>query len=756
MATLDNVWAMYMGLKDRRRQAERDQVADDKYAGQLQQQALGNIRADEQLRLNQGSSQRAVEAVNLEQKRYDSKANVRANQLTIQEQTIAQGGQQIAAGVLKAKTDRLKVTAPQAQKLVFSARKNGALQALNDPTQMPVVENLIAEVLEVNNFLPEGATFDGFEEIAGPSRDGKSTKVFVPMMEDANGQKMDIGQMLGGEGADAFTAEQIIDFIEAAGQANLGVNTSMALGSMAKAPEANAGESLTQQNLGTNSQGAGTQQTPPVVNQTETQTQSLANPNPQTDLTESASTYQTPEYNSVEAPLTNQQRVDELVLEAAAKYSDQASNLDPDIQKQLEDILLDDVMSMTGANINDAQQMIMESRRNGGGPAKEQFSGYTGLGFAEGTGRALGQAVDVVKGTVEDAKGKLVSTAPYSVEDAVEGLSDATSSFVDGFMGSKAETTPLAPSNISTTNVNANSSLNDKSSAKQEEKIKANPPTVEEQAQVQSNNIASVIQQQKDGKKRPTQAQRDDRALDLAIRTANGETFTAKQKESYMNTGFLEGTKVSNVTIGYNDYEQHIDQYGVVSYKQMGLSGAAITAMNKADVALTETQIKATEEWWKKAAPYALSAAGVPVTDGDKGKANLGEYMNQKDFHLTAQHFMNLHVSSLAPILGFDPRNGPQDRGQERLLTGVMTAYAKAVQASKSGDVNYSNANSFSAFLKAHSAESGAYLINNKLVHIDEQVDIEMDALQAQGIQGNRAEIRAEQITTLKAMQGPV
>ena len=43
MATLDNVWAMYMGLKDRRRQAERDQVADDKYADQLQQQSLGNM-----------------------------------------------------------------------------------------------------------------------------------------------------------------------------------------------------------------------------------------------------------------------------------------------------------------------------------------------------------------------------------------------------------------------------------------------------------------------------------------------------------------------------------------------------------------------------------------------------------------------------------------------------------------------------------------------------------------------------------------
>ena len=749
MATLDNVWAMYMGLKDRRRQAERDQVADDKYADQLQQQALGNIRADEQLRLNQEAAERAKEAVTLEQTRWDGLAGQRANEKTLQEQNITQGKQTIAASALKDKTDRLKVTATQAQKLVFSARKNGALQALNDPTQMPIVENLIAEVLEVNNFLPDGTTFAGFEEIAGPGRDGKSTRVFVPMMEDANGQKTDIGQMLGGEGADAFTAEQIIDFIEGAGQANLGVNTSMALDSVAKAPEANAGESLTP-NLGTNAQGTATQQTSPVVNQTETETQSLANSNPVVDDPASGASDPSAVANPVEVPLTNQQRVDELVLEAAAKYSDQASNLDPDIQKQLEDILLDDVMSMTGANINDAQQMIIESRRNSGAVREDFMPGYTGLSKSGGIGRALGQAVDFVRDT------------PLVGDQMKQYVGDMGSSFVDAFTGSDADaatTTPLVSANITQPKIDAKSSLNDKTSAKQEEKIKAKPPTVEEQAQVQSNNIASVIQQQKDGKKRPTQAQRDDRALDLAIRTANGETFTAKQKESYMNTGFLEGTKVANVTIGYNDYEQHINQYGVVSYKKMGLSGAAITAMNKADVALNEAQIKETEEWWKKAAPYALSAAGVTVTDGDKGtgKANIGAYMNQNDFHLTAQHFMNLHVSSLAPILGFDPRNGPQDRGQERLLTGVMTAYAKAVQASKSGDVNYSNANSFSAFLKAHSAESGSYLIGNRLINVENEIDKKVEAQIAQGQQptgDDIAQLRAELITEFKKAQG--
>jgi hypothetical protein len=179
---------------------------------------------------------------------------------------------------------------------------------------------------------------------------------------------------------------------------------------------------------------------------------------------------------------------------------------------------------------------------------------------------------------------------------------------------------------------------------------------------------------------------------------------------------------------------------------------------------LSETQIAETEKWWKKAAPYALSAAGVTVTDGDKGtgKANIGAYMNQKDFHLTAQHFMNLHVSSLAPILGFDPRNGPQDRGQERLLTGVMTAYAKAVASSPSGKINYSKANSFSAFLKAHSAESGNYLMNikgkDRLINIDTAIDdqIKLEAAQGKPLRSGDelAQLRAELITEFKKAQG--
>ena len=49
MAALDNVWAMYMGLKDRRRQKERDDVADD---NEILPHSLGemesiNVRASE-------------------------------------------------------------------------------------------------------------------------------------------------------------------------------------------------------------------------------------------------------------------------------------------------------------------------------------------------------------------------------------------------------------------------------------------------------------------------------------------------------------------------------------------------------------------------------------------------------------------------------------------------------------------------------------------------------------------------------------
>jgi hypothetical protein len=647
----------------------------------------------------------------------------------------------------------LKITGEQAQKLVFSARKNGALKALNDPTQMPIVENLIAEVLEVNNFLPEGTTFAGFEEIAGPGRDGKSTKVFVPMMEDANGQKTDIGQMLGGEGADAFTAEQIIDFIEGAGQANLGVNTSMALDSVAKAPEANAGEPLTP-NLGTNAQGTATQQTSPVVNQTETETQSLANSNPVVDDPASGASDPSAVANPVEAPLTNQQRVDELVLEAAAKYSDQASNLDPDIQKQLEDILLDDVMSMTGANINDAQQMIIESRRNSG-----EVGEVGGLLTAKQAGANTVKAAGMVGDTLADV-GNVLGYLPNKI---INGVKDFAVGFGEELNndGSTPTVTSLASSNVK--QLKPNASLNEKSAVKQEQVVKDKPPTVEEQTEIQANNIASTQVQQKAGKKRPTQAQRDERALDLAIRTASGETITAKQRESYMNTGFLEGTKVANVTIGYNDYEQHINQYGVVSYKKMGLSGAAITAINDANTATTKAQMQAVDDFYTNSAAAAMSAAGVKVVDeGGKKSTQIGDYMNQADFHLTSRKFIESHASTLFPILGFNPVLGPQDLGQERLLTGVMTAYAKAVASSPSGKINYSNANSFSAFLKAHSAESGNYLMNikgkDRLINIDTAIDdqIKLEAAQGKPLRSGDelAQLRAELITEFKKAQG--
>jgi hypothetical protein len=688
MFSFSDTWGMYQDMKTKRRQRERDDINNERYEDQLQQQSLANTRADEQLRLNQGTAARQNAAVTLEKQRYDANAPVRANALTQQEQSITTGKQQIAANTESAKATKFAQLGKQAQNLVFIAGKEGAQQALNNPTHMPVVEDLIGDLLVAGEYLPEGTTFAGFEETQGPSRDGKGTKVFVPMMVDANGQKTDIGQMLGGDGADSFTAEQIVSFIERGSQQYYGVNTSTGLEAAAMAPEANAGEDIVA-SLATNTQGSGGQQQ--QTGQTQTgQTQS-----------------------SLGTPGT-----EETVMDQGVAFPS---------------------TGLTSSTVQNGST---------GDSGTDLAPGYTGLNVNQGLGRGLGQGYDAIKNTIQGAGREMDRLFPGTVDDVIAEVKDIAS----GFTGSNkpAATTPLAA-----TKVNANSSLNTKSSAKQEEEIKKTPPTVEEQAKVQTDNITGARAQQAAGKKRPTQEQRDQRAWTIAVRRANGETISAKQQESYINTGFLEGTKVANVTIGYTEYEQHIDPEGIVTYKALGASGAAITAMNKADVALTKARMTEVDEWYKQAAPTAMSAAGVKVVDDGKKASHIGPYMNQSDFHLTARQFIESHAGLLKSTLGFDPKDGPQNLGQKRLLTGIMTAYAKSVSASKAGAINYTSADNFSSFLKAHSGESGNYLIGNKLVNIDDQVDIEMANLPA-GSTTTSAEVRAEQLKTLKAMQGPL
>ena len=445
---MNGIWAMYRGMKQDRRQRERDDVADDQAAITN----ANNLRTldNQDRRFSAEQVQRGIvnssnEATALAR---DKKF---AHQQTQDELTNARN-----EGI---DSEALKLRNQGSMNSVMNAYAQGGFKGdefLDNPSNIDSLNTLIrnspalmAQIKGPN----KNYEVAGIQRVPIERKDGQTSYRYALMIntgeEDMDGNPI-IKPLSQSRGTDdpveAFTADETIKYIEQAilmetgSSATQDQNDMMTLANTATSPEL----------LGQAQQPVAAQ----AVVDTDTTTPSLANPNPQTDLTESDSTYQTPEDNSVEAPLTNQQRVDELVLEAAAKYSDQAANLDPDIQKQLEDILLDDVMSMTGANINDAQQMIMESRRNGGGPAKafDMAPGYTGLSGGEGLGRALGQVADI--DLVSD---QMKQGFNDNVATPVKGF---FSDVVDGFTGS--DDTPVA--DTATTNTNAATTSNTKTS----------------------------------------------------------------------------------------------------------------------------------------------------------------------------------------------------------------------------------------------------------------------------------------------------
>ena len=483
------IWNAYMGLKRNRRQRERDDVADDQAAITN----ANNLRTldNQDRRFSADQEQRGVvNAAN------EATAVARDKRFTFDEDKLDY--QQTQDKIVNARnegidSEALKLRNQEAMRQVM----NGFTQAdgdgdayLSNPSNIDslnaVIKNspsLVAQVKAAN----EKYEVAGIKRIPTTTNEDGSKNYRYALMIDTGEVDQERNPILkplsSTRGTDdpvvAFTANETIQYIEQAILKESGATTTQNLNSART-----LASQVSQPQLGQAQQPVAAQAQ--AVVDTDTTTPSLANPNPQTDLTESASTYQTPEDNSVEAPLTNQQRVDELVLEAAAKYSDQASNLDPDIQKQLEDILLDDVMSMTGANINDAQQMIMESRRNGGGPAKafDMAPGYTGLNKTQGVGRALGQFVD---GTV-DLGGAIAEGA----EDLTDAVGNKFSEFGSAF-SSSADDTPVADTAATSTNAATTSNTKTSTSGALSTSAKKGITVPDTSAKVDNGGVVQAI-----------------------------------------------------------------------------------------------------------------------------------------------------------------------------------------------------------------------------------------------------------------------
>lgn len=456
---MNGIWNAYMGLKRNRRERERDDAADDQAAITNANNLRTLDNQDRRFSADQ-EQRRIVNATN--------EATALARDKRFKFDTDKLDYQQTQDKIVNARnegidSEALKLRNQEAMRQVM----NGFTQAdgdgdayLSNPSNIDslnaVIKNspsLVAQVKAAN----EKYEVAGIKRIPTTTNEDGSKNYRYALMIDTGEVDQERNPILkplsSTRGTDdpvvAFTANETIQYIEQAILKETGSTTTQNLNSART-----LASQVSQPQLGQAQQPVAAQAQAQAVVDTDTTTPSLANPNPQTDLTESASTYQTPEDNSVEAPLTNQQRVDELVLEAAAKYSDKASNSDPDIQKQLEDILLDDVMSMTGANINDAQQMIMESRRNVGGSAKafDMAPGYTGLSVGEGIGRAFGQVADI--DLVSD---QMKQGFNDNVATPVKGF---FSDVVDGFTGS--DDTPAA--DTAATNTNAATTSNTKTS----------------------------------------------------------------------------------------------------------------------------------------------------------------------------------------------------------------------------------------------------------------------------------------------------
>ena len=91
-----------------------------------------------------------------------------------------------------------------------------------------------------------------------------------------------------------------------------------------------------------------------------------------------------------------------------------------------------------------------------------------------------------------------------------------------------------------------------------------------------------------------------------------------------------------------------------------------------------------------------------------------------------------------------------------------MTAYAKSLGKSRAGEISFTTVADYSKFLKAHSAESGSYLIKNSqgqetLVNIENAVEQEVKRLASEGtvLDGNDiAALKAKTLRNLKLAQG--
>ena len=704
MSGLDNAFNMYMQFKGMKRQNRLDELNEQKFKYQQEENTLANARMDAQAKRD--SSRLAIQQKEEARAAEIHQANLEGKNLANQEAEFA-------------------LLAKQGEQLSHRIATNGAAATYADDTYRPVLNKFVGQALRAAGMLPEGITFAGFEEfdMDGPSQDGSSNRYFVPMVQDAEGNQTELGAFLNnGDQAMAFSDEQVGDFIQNITQQYQGATTDMGVSAMVEAntddPNAGVEVNPVPQNLATQATTTTPAEATPLVEQ---ETAVIRDPLPDEVAPEGTVEVSAIEDDAVEPAQTSDEIVADLVDEVTDQYSQNVQSLAGHTSNEvaIEKKLLQDVMTATGLTQIDAEKAIQNYRV----PAERNDSLATNIG--QGARNVVDAVVDV---------GQWADDQITTDNGRRKKMTDFVDEVVKGFNGDigKIDTSKDAPALAGN-----QGSQSDRAVKTQTEALKQNPPAAKETDVVVGSTVQMAQEATQNPRKRPTKAQLEKRARNVAIRRSAGESITAKQADNILQTGFIKEDIVSEEEIGSFVYQKRVDGGGNVSYTRLSVSEKARhnahsegIAESKLVIQQREAGEKAYNQIFKDRASTALSRAMVTrnTTNGDTGKTSktdkLGEFNSQEDFGTDAMIFVKNNADLINKYFGFDPTSHKLDAGQQLMLEDVMVAYARSLNTSKdSAGRKFSNAGDFSAFINNSSAQSGLYLLRGEMYSVTKAVN---------------------------------
>ena len=730
---MNGIWAMYRGMKQDRRQRERDDVADDQYADAQAQQSLTNDYRDQTLANAQASTALSQEKFgNLQ----DQQAKAQTQQdLTNERNKVIDADNQVISDT------RLKGRNQGAMNSVMNAYSQADFKGdefLSNPSNIDALNaiisnspSLMAQIKGPN----KDYTVAGIQRIvAGTNEDGSDSFRYALMID--TGQKDEEGNPIikplsqargTNDPVEAFSADQTIKYIEQAIMKETGSSATQDQNSMMLlAQTSNDPEMLGQPQPQPQPQVAAAQDT--VVAGQTVAPASLANPNPAAD---DGIRGGTPTANPPETPPTDQERVADLVMEAAAKYSDQAANLDPDIQKQLEDILLDDVMSVTGANINDAQQMIRDARQappgrdidvgqNIGKVAGNvgNFFGGLGTGLYNLGVSAVDEAVDFAS---EVGKG-YDSTDPNTTTTANTASTTANTASTSTALTTGAKKGAVVADNAIETNTGSTQAVVNKASVM--------PDLGIGEALNLVNKKSSKVDTSSTAQRKRAQAM-----LSL-VRQKMIPIPSAKDAANWVKNAKMGANSLKTFTHGDYDYIQELDGLGnAIGKPQSTLSQQAksrvqrlLAAGDTKGAAQLKKSIEAVGTNWTQAAEIGMAAVGGNVKKDGTFGSTFGT-VPRAGFENYFIGMMRSNANQVQSVLpnGMDINNLTGSNGELAVLAALSKATASALQKNTwtSDDFTSMSGGNWMKILSEYppAAASGLYVYGDQIHSVEQSLD---------------------------------